>query len=134
MARIPLEPAVSAGGDAGRPVALSTPDSPAGAGFHALAARIVDELLPPIEMGGCTARILDLAAANLEGEQLSRASGGLPGRLRRRAGDLAVGLELQQVRVDLPSGGLDQLLGQVGVAVERRDDVGDLRRAASSRA
>ena len=30
--------------------------------FHALAARIVTELLPPIEMSGCTARILDLAA------------------------------------------------------------------------
>jgi ATP-binding protein involved in chromosome partitioning len=66
VARIPLEPAVSAGGDAGRPAALSTPDSPAGAGFHALAARIVTELLPPIEMSGCTARILDLAAANLK--------------------------------------------------------------------
>jgi ATP-binding protein involved in chromosome partitioning len=62
VARIPLEPAVSAGGDVGRPAALSTPDSPAGAGFHALAARIVTELLPPIEMSGCTARILDLAA------------------------------------------------------------------------
>jgi len=61
VARIPLEPAVSAGGDAGRPAALAAPDSPAGAAFHALADRIVTELLPPIEMSGCTARILELA-------------------------------------------------------------------------
>jgi len=60
VARIPLEPAVSTGGDAGSPVALSTPDSPAGRAFTDLAACVVDELLPPIEMAGCTARILDL--------------------------------------------------------------------------
>ena len=60
VAQIPLEPAVSAGGDNGRPVALSAPESPAGAAFHALAARVVEELVPPIEMSGCTARILDL--------------------------------------------------------------------------
>jgi ATP-binding protein involved in chromosome partitioning len=62
VARIPLEPAVAAGGDEGQPVALRDPDSPAGAAFHALAARLVDDLLPPIEMAGCTARILEMAA------------------------------------------------------------------------
>lgn len=62
---IPLEPEVSRGGDAGRPVAWSAPDSPAGAAFHELAARIVDELLPPVDLAGCTARILEQAAANL---------------------------------------------------------------------
>ena len=36
------------------------PKSPAGAAFHALAARIVDDLAPPIEMAGCTARMLEL--------------------------------------------------------------------------
>ncbi|MCI4355035.1 MAG: Mrp/NBP35 family ATP-binding protein, partial [Thermoplasmata archaeon] len=61
-AQIPLEPEVSRGGDTGQPVALSAPDSPAGAAFHTLAQRVVDELAPPIEMAGCTARILDLAA------------------------------------------------------------------------
>jgi ATP-binding protein involved in chromosome partitioning len=65
VASIPLEPDVSEGGDTGNPVAISTPDSPAGAAFHALAARIVDELLPPVEMAGCTARIFEAAAANL---------------------------------------------------------------------
>ena len=60
VARIPLEPSVSSGGDEGTPSALATPDSPAGSAFHELAARIVDDLLPPIEMSGCTARLLDL--------------------------------------------------------------------------
>jgi ATP-binding protein involved in chromosome partitioning len=61
VAQVPLEPAVSAGGDAGAPIALAAPTSPAGRAFHELAARVVDDLLPPIEMAGCTARILDLA-------------------------------------------------------------------------
>jgi ATP-binding protein involved in chromosome partitioning len=67
VAKIPLEPAVATGGDEGRPVALRDPDGPAGAAFHALAARIVDDLLPPIEMAGCTARILELAAEHANG-------------------------------------------------------------------
>jgi ATP-binding protein involved in chromosome partitioning len=62
VAEIPIEPAVSAGSDAGRPVALSAPESPAGSAFHTLASRVVDDLLPPVEMAGCTARILDLAS------------------------------------------------------------------------
>jgi len=65
LASIPLEPEVSAGGDTGNPVSLSAPDSPAGAAFNTLAAHIVDELLPPVEMAGCTARIFELATANL---------------------------------------------------------------------
>ncbi len=65
VASIPLEPEVSEGGDTGQPVALSAPESPAGAAFHALARRIVEELLPPVEMAGCTARIFELATANL---------------------------------------------------------------------
>jgi ATP-binding protein involved in chromosome partitioning len=63
VARIPLEPSVSQGSDDGTPVALTTRDSPAGRAFHELADRVVDDLLPPIEMEGCTARILDLVAA-----------------------------------------------------------------------
>jgi ATP-binding protein involved in chromosome partitioning len=62
VARVPLEPEVSLGGDAGRPVVLGTPDSPAGLAFHELARRVVEELAPPIEMAGCTARVLELAA------------------------------------------------------------------------
>jgi ATP-binding protein involved in chromosome partitioning len=65
VASIPLEPEVSEGGDTGTPVVLSAPDSPAGSAFHTLAARLFDELLPPVEMAGCTARIFELATANL---------------------------------------------------------------------
>jgi ATP-binding protein involved in chromosome partitioning len=57
---IPIEPAVSAGGDEGRPVVLSAPDSSAALALNAIAERIATELLPPVEMAGCTARIFDL--------------------------------------------------------------------------
>jgi ATP-binding protein involved in chromosome partitioning len=65
IGEVPLEPAVSEGGDTGRPVVISTPDSPAAQAFRALARRISTDVLPPIEMAGCTARIFETAAANL---------------------------------------------------------------------
>jgi ATP-binding protein involved in chromosome partitioning len=60
VASVPIEPAVSQGGDDGEPVVLSAPDSPAAVALHALAERIVTELLPPVEMEGCTARMFEL--------------------------------------------------------------------------
>src|SRR5262245_7676566 len=60
VASVPLEPSVSEGGDVGRPTALATPDGAAARAVHALAARVVDELAPPIDVSGCTARLLDL--------------------------------------------------------------------------
>jgi ATP-binding protein involved in chromosome partitioning len=65
VAQIPLEPAVSEGGDVGEPVAVAAPEDPAGAAFHRLAARVVEELLPPVEMSGCTARIFELVNRTL---------------------------------------------------------------------
>jgi ATP-binding protein involved in chromosome partitioning len=62
VARIPIEAAVSAGGDAGAPVVLTMPDNPAATAFRALAEDIATDLLPPIEMSGCTARLFDLVA------------------------------------------------------------------------
>ncbi len=58
---VPIEAAVSEGGDAGAPVVLAAPDSPAAQAITAIADRIVTELLPPVEMAGCTARIFELA-------------------------------------------------------------------------
>jgi len=58
VARVPLEPAVSAANDAGKPLSVAAPDSGAGAAFASAARRIADELLPPIDMTGCTARVL----------------------------------------------------------------------------
>jgi ATP-binding protein involved in chromosome partitioning len=60
VARIPLEPQVSEGADSGKPVVLGDPNSPAAREFRDLADRVVTDLLPPIEMSGCTARLLDL--------------------------------------------------------------------------
>ncbi len=59
IGQIPIEPSVSAGGDLGRPVALD--DGPAAEAFAAIARRLVEEIAPPVEMAGCTARMFDLA-------------------------------------------------------------------------
>jgi len=60
VGRIPIEPDVSSDGDAGTPVVLAHPETPAARALRALADRIVTELLPPVEMAGCTARMFDL--------------------------------------------------------------------------
>jgi ATP-binding protein involved in chromosome partitioning len=64
LGRVPIEPAVSSGGDAGRPVALG--DGPAAEAFRDIAQRIVTEVAPPVEMAGCTARMLQAAEAALD--------------------------------------------------------------------
>ena len=58
IGQVPLEPAVSAANDAGMPLALAAPGCQAGGVFAAIAARIADELLPPVDMSGCSARML----------------------------------------------------------------------------
>jgi ATP-binding protein involved in chromosome partitioning len=75
VASIPLEPAVSEGGDEGRPAAWDRPDSPAGQAFTDLATQITEDLLPPVEMAGCTARIFEMATANLAAADAARAAG-----------------------------------------------------------
>ena len=57
---MPIEPAVSQDGDAGTPIVLAHPDAPAARELNTIAERIVTELLPPVEMAGCTARMFDL--------------------------------------------------------------------------
>jgi ATP-binding protein involved in chromosome partitioning len=64
LGQIPLEAAVSAGGDAGEPVVLG--DGPAADAFRAIADRILTEAIPPVEMAGCSARMLDAAVAALD--------------------------------------------------------------------
>ncbi|MGH9179373.1 MAG: P-loop NTPase, partial [Acidimicrobiales bacterium] len=64
LGTIPLDPAVAAGGDAGRPASLHD-DGPVVDAFRALAERIVSEALPPVEMAGCTARLFDQVEAAL---------------------------------------------------------------------
>jgi ATP-binding protein involved in chromosome partitioning len=55
---VPIEASVAAAGDAGVPVALDG-HGPAAEAFRALATRIVTETVPPVEMAGCSARVLD---------------------------------------------------------------------------
>lgn len=61
---IPLDRAVVDGGDTGIPAVLG-PGAAADA-LRALAHLIATELIPPIDMAGCSTRILDQALANLE--------------------------------------------------------------------
>ena len=61
---IPLEPAVSLGGDTGAPIVLG--DGDASAAIRAITERLVTELAPPISMSGCSARMLDAALAALD--------------------------------------------------------------------
>ncbi len=65
LASVPLEPGVAAGGDQGAPLVLEAPDSAAGQAFTELARRLSEELMPPLSMMGCTARIFAAVDANL---------------------------------------------------------------------
>ena len=70
LGSIPIEPAVSAGGDAGTPVALA--GGPAADAFGELARLLVEEAVPPTDLSGCSARMLAavdaaLAAADAAG-------------------------------------------------------------------
>jgi ATP-binding protein involved in chromosome partitioning len=76
LGRIPLEPGVAKGGDQGAPVAIEQPDSPAGREFHELARRVAEELMPPVQMAGCTARIFAAAEARLAALDAAKASPG----------------------------------------------------------
>lgn len=64
LGQVPLEPAVSAGGDEGQPVALG--EGAAADAFRAIAERILTDAIPPVEMAGCSARMLDAAVAALD--------------------------------------------------------------------
>jgi ATP-binding protein involved in chromosome partitioning len=62
LGSIPLDPAVAAGGDTGRPAAEA---GDAAAAFATIAERIADTAMPLVEMAGCTARLLDTVEAAL---------------------------------------------------------------------
>jgi ATP-binding protein involved in chromosome partitioning len=67
LGSVPLDPEVSAGGDAGTPVALAAPDSPAGQALAALADLIVHDVAPPVTIADCSLRgALVRAGADLE--------------------------------------------------------------------
>jgi ATP-binding protein involved in chromosome partitioning len=57
IGEIPLDPEISAAGDAGDPVALR--EGPLGDVWRGIATRILEDVAPPVQMAGCTARMLE---------------------------------------------------------------------------
>jgi ATP-binding protein involved in chromosome partitioning len=76
LGQVPIEPKVSAGGDAGEPEVLG--DSPAAHAFRAIADRLVTEAVPPAELAGCSARMMDLALTALAEADAAEASADAP--------------------------------------------------------
>ena len=64
LGSIPIESIVSAGGDTGEPASLGEGD--AADVLRAIATAIAEEYVPPMEMAGCSARMLDAAIAALD--------------------------------------------------------------------
>lgn len=64
LGTVPIEPVVSEGGDIGEPAVLG--DGAAAEALREIARLIAEEHIPPIEMAGCSARMLDAAVAALD--------------------------------------------------------------------
>ena len=60
----PYTPAGSGNGDQGDPAALG--ETPAAEQLRAIARVLAEEYVPPVEMAGCSARMLDAAMAALD--------------------------------------------------------------------
>ena len=63
LGSVPIDPQVAAGGDAGAPAVLAGASdgsvSPVTQAFRLIADRILTEAIPPVEMAGCTARLVE---------------------------------------------------------------------------
>jgi ATP-binding protein involved in chromosome partitioning len=64
LGSIPIEAAVADGGDHGRPVSLG--EGPAADAFRAVARTLIDEIVPPADLAGCSARLLGAMTAALD--------------------------------------------------------------------
>jgi ATP-binding protein involved in chromosome partitioning len=67
LGQVPIEPAVAAGGDDGTPAVLG--EGPAADAFRAIAEQLVAEYVPPVEMEGCSARLVTAALAALDNQE-----------------------------------------------------------------
>ena len=65
---VPIEPQVAEGGDTGEPVSLQGTGAAAEA-FRAIARQIVTETVPPVQMAGCSARMVDEVQVSLSGRK-----------------------------------------------------------------
>lgn len=72
LGRIPIESAVAEGGDEGRPVALG--EGSAADAFRAIAGRLATEIAPPVDMAGCSARLLGAMDAALAAHERATAT------------------------------------------------------------
>jgi ATP-binding protein involved in chromosome partitioning len=66
LASLPFHPDVSATGDAGTPIVTALPSNPTAVAYSQLAELIATDVIPPVEMSGCSTRLLDAAAAALD--------------------------------------------------------------------
>jgi ATP-binding protein involved in chromosome partitioning len=63
LATVPFHPEVVATGDAGTPIVSVKPENAAALAYTQLAELLATTVVPPVEMRGCTSRLLDAAAA-----------------------------------------------------------------------
>ena len=71
LGRIPLEAAVADGFDTGEPAVLG--DGPAAEAFKSAAQALSEDHVPPVEMAGCSARMLEAAVAALDAAEAAEA-------------------------------------------------------------
>ena len=64
LGTVPIEAKVSTGGDSGSPAVLSS--GTAAEALRKIASLIAEEYVPPVEMAGCSARMLEAAMAALD--------------------------------------------------------------------
>ncbi len=64
LGRVPLDPAVAEGSDLGEPAVLG--EGAAAKELKSVALALSEEHVPPVEMAGCSARMLEAAAAALD--------------------------------------------------------------------
>ena len=64
LGSVPIEAEVSIGGDCGSPAVLGS--GAAAEALRAIAEAIAEEYIPPVEMAGCSARMLEAAMAALD--------------------------------------------------------------------
>ena len=70
---VPLDPALSSAGDSGIPITLSGTSAAAQA-FFDIAAKLSAEISPPVEMAGCTARLLGLMEKAVDTSAVTQAN------------------------------------------------------------
>jgi ATP-binding protein involved in chromosome partitioning len=72
LGRIPIEEAVADGGDHGHPISLG--EGPAADAFRAIARTLIDEVVPPADLAGCSARMLGAVSAALDAADAAAAT------------------------------------------------------------